>query len=283
MAIIIDGKQVAHKFRQQIAAEIQQRLTSGLTRPGLTTVVVGDNPASATYIANKHRACQEVGIDSQSIKLPATTTEQELLTIIKQLNVDPKIHGILVQLPLPPHINAKNIVTAIDYKKDVDGFHPYNLGLLVQQHPLLRPCTPYGIIQLLKHYQIELIGKDVTIIGTSTIVGRPVMLELLMERATVTICHSKTNNLSDKVNMADIVIAAVGKPQLIKGEWIKKGAVVIDVGVNYLPDNKMVGDVEFDVAFNQASYITPVPGGVGPMTIAMLLRNTLIAAISNNG
>lgn len=282
MTTIIDGKQVAHKFRQQIATEIQQRLAAGLARPALTTIIVGDNPASAMYVANKHRACQEVGIDSQSIKLSASTSEQELLAAIQQLNADPKVHGILVQLPLPPHINVKNIVTAIDYKKDVDGFHPYNLGLLVQQHPLLRPCTPYGIIQLLKHYQIELIGKNVTIIGTSTIVGRPMMLELLMERATVTICNSKTRNLSDQVNMAEIVIAAVGKPQLIKGEWIKKDTVVIDVGVNHLPDNNIVGDVEFDVARNQASYITPVPGGVGPMTIAMLLRNTLIAAINND-
>ncbi|HIL94022.1 MAG TPA: bifunctional methylenetetrahydrofolate dehydrogenase/methenyltetrahydrofolate cyclohydrolase FolD, partial [Cycloclasticus sp.] len=254
------------------------RINRGASKPGLAVILVGENPASEVYVRNKRNACDEVGFYSLSKKLPYGTTEDEVLTIIDELNNDPAINGILVQLPLPEHINEEKIIEAIDVLKDVDGFHPYNIGRLALRMPVLRSCTPKGIMTLLKSTNVPLEGKEAVVIGASNIVGRPVSLELLMARCTVTTCHSRTLNVEEHVKRADIIIAAVGIHGFVKGEWVKPGAIVIDVGINRLETGKLAGDVDYEAASNNASWITPVPGGVGPMTIASLLENTLQAA-----
>ncbi len=277
MATLIDGKATAQKIRSEIAAEVKQLAAEGI-QPGLAVILVGDNPASKVYVSMKEKACCDVGIFSDEYTLADDTEERELLSLIDRLNKDDKIHGILVQLPLPKHINEAKVLEAISPAKDVDGFHPYSVGRLVLGKPTFRPCTPYGIMVLLKEYGIDLTGKEVVIVGRSNIVGKPVALMCLQQHATVTICHTRTIDLPAKIGMADILIAAVGRPEVIRGEWIKEGAVVIDVGVNRVAEKKLVGDVEFETAARRASYITPVPGGVGPMTITMLLQNTLLSA-----
>ncbi len=277
MAKIIDGKAIAAKIRGEIAEEVKRLGTHGIT-PGLAVVLVGEDPASKVYVSMKEKACQDVGIFSDEHKLPAETGEGELLELIDKLNNDPRIHGILVQLPLPKQIDTEKVLEAISPHKDVDGFHPYNVGRLVVGKPLFQPCTPYGVMVMLRETGVELAGKEVVVVGRSNIVGKPVALMCLQQNATVTICHSKTRDLAAKVGMADVVIAAVGQPEMIKGEWIKEGAVVIDVGVNRVGDKKLVGDVEYAKASERASAITPVPGGVGPMTITMLLYNTVASA-----
>jgi methylenetetrahydrofolate dehydrogenase (NADP+)/methenyltetrahydrofolate cyclohydrolase len=277
MAILIDGKTIAGKIRGEIAVEVNRLESHGIA-PGLAVILVGDNPASKVYVSMKEKACRDVGIHSDEYKLPAATSENELLALIDSLNRKKNIHGILVQLPLPKHINESRIVEGISPEKDVDGFHPYNVGRLILGKPIFQPCTPYGIMVMLNKSGIDLAGKEVVVVGRSNIVGKPVAFMCLQQNATVTLCHSKTRNLPEKISMADVLIAAVGKPEMIKGEWIKEGAVVVDVGVNRVGDKKLVGDVEFSVAAQRASYITPVPGGVGPMTITMLLYNTLQSA-----
>ena len=273
----IDGKAVAAELRKSIAAQVAERVSAGKSRPGLAVVLVGEDAASQVYVRSKVKACEEAGIISRNHSLPVETTQEELLALIDTLNADPIINGILVQLPLPPQIDVQAVIERIDPSKDVDGFHPYNLGRLAGKAPTLRPCTPYGCMRLLDAYGIDPMGKKAVVVGASNIVGRPVALELLMARATVTVCHSKTADLPAELAQADIVIAAVGIPEFIKGEWLKPGAVVIDVGINRLDDGRLVGDVEFEPAYEKVSAITPVPGGVGPMTIACLLQNTLEA------
>ncbi|AAR34192.1 bifunctional methylenetetrahydrofolate dehydrogenase/methenyltetrahydrofolate cyclohydrolase FolD [Geobacter sulfurreducens] len=277
MATIIDGKAIAEKIRADLAAQVKELQSRGIT-PGLATVLVGSDPASEVYVRMKGDACNKLGMHSVKITRPAETTEEELLALINELNNDPAIHGILVQLPLPPQINADRVLEAISPAKDVDGFHPYNVGRLVTGKPTFQPCTPYGVMVMLQEAGVDLAGKEVVVVGRSNIVGKPVALMCLQRNATVTICHSKTRDLPGRVRAADVVIAAVGVPEMIKGDWIKEGAVVIDVGVNRVGEKKLVGDVEFAAAAERASAITPVPGGVGPMTITMLLHNTLEAA-----
>jgi methylenetetrahydrofolate dehydrogenase (NADP+)/methenyltetrahydrofolate cyclohydrolase len=278
VAKLIDGKAISAKVIEEVRAAVAERTAAGLPQPGLAVVKVGDDPASAVYVRNKRKKTEEVGMLSVSHDLPADTTEDALLQLIDQLNADSKVNGILVQLPLPSHINADNVIERIDPKKDVDGFHPYNVGRLVLRMPTLRPCTPYGCMRLLQETGEDLVGKHAVIIGQSNIVGRPMALELLMARCTITVCHSKTRDLPGIVKQADILVAGMGKPRFVQGDWIKDGAIVIDVGINRLPDGKLCGDVDFDAAKEHASWITPVPGGVGPMTIATLLKNTLEAA-----
>lgn len=277
MATIIDGKSIASSIRGEIAVEVNRLKSKGIT-PGLAVILVGDNPASKVYVRMKEKACLDVGIHSEEHKLPANTDEGDLLALINRLNLDKYIHGILVQLPLPKHINEARILEFISPDKDVDGFHPYNVGRLITGKPVFQPCTPYGIMVMLKKSGIDLTGKEVVVVGRSNIVGKPVAFMCLQQNATVTLCHSKTQNLPEKIGMADVLIAAIGKPEMIKGEWIKEGAVVVDVGVNRINEDKLVGDVEFSTAVHRASHITPVPGGVGPMTITMLLFNTLQSA-----
>lgn len=277
MATIIDGKAIAEKIRADLAAQVKELQSRGIT-PGLATVLVGSDPASEVYVRMKGDACNKLGMHSVRITRPAETTEEELLALINELNNDPAIHGILVQLPLPPQINADRVLEAISPAKDVDGFHPYNVGRLVTGKPTFQPCTPYGVMVMLQEAGVDLAGKEVVVVGRSNIVGKPVALMCLQRNATVTICHSKTRDLPGRVRAADVVIAAVGVPEMIKGDWIREGAVVIDVGVNRVGEKKLVGDVEFAAAAERASAITPVPGGVGPMTITMLLHNTLEAA-----
>jgi len=277
MAHLIDGKAIAAKIRSEITAEVTDLRAKGIV-PGLAVVLVGDDPASAVYVRMKEKACQDVGIFSDEYKLPVDTSEQELLRLIDKLNCDLRIHGILVQLPLPGQINTEKVLEAISPHKDVDGFHPYNVGRLMVGKPLFQPCTPYGVMVMLKETGVDLAGKEVVIVGRSNIVGKPVAAMCLAQHATVTICHSRTRDLAAKVGQADVLIAAVGQPEMIKGAWIKKGAVVIDVGVNRVGEKKLVGDVEFAAASERASAITPVPGGVGPMTITMLLYNTVESA-----
>jgi len=274
MATIIDGKAISARIRQNIAVEAATLIARGMT-PGLAVVLVGDDPASRTYVTMKEKACQKAGIYSQEHQLPEETSETELLTLIDRLNRDERIDGILVQLPLPKQIDTARIIEAIDPRKDVDGFHPYNFGRLAAGNPLFQPCTPYGILKLLDETGVDLTGKEVVVVGRSNIVGKPVALMCLARHATVTICHSRTRDLPQRVAQADVVIAAVGKARMIKGEWIKEGAVVIDVGINRVEGNKLVGDVDFESACQRAAAITPVPGGVGPMTITMLLANTV--------
>ena len=285
-AQLIDGKKISQQILQDIAERVQQRINNQLRRPCLAVVLVGEDPASAVYVRNKKRACETTGFESRSYELPAQTSEDELLALIDEMNADRDIDGILIQLPLPKHINSQLVLERIVPHKDVDGFHPYNIGRLVVKMPLMRPCTPKGVMTLLDAYGINVIGKKAVIVGASNIVGRPQALELLLARATVTICHSATQNLAEEVAAADIVVVGVGKPNFVKGEWIKPGAVVIDVGINRLENGQLCGDVEFAVACERAAMITPVPGGVGPMTIATLMENTLQAAeihdIDNN-
>lgn len=277
-AQLIDGKKISQERLQLVSAAVAKRLESGLRAPCLAVVLVGDNPASAVYVRNKKSACQKCGIRSLSYELPASTSQEDLLKLIDELNENAEVDGILVQLPLPEGLDSQAVLERIHPDKDVDGFHPYNVGRLVVKMPLMRPCTPKGVMTLLEAYGIDPKGKKAVVVGASNIVGRPQALELLLARATVTICHSATENLDKEVGAADIVVVGVGIPNFVKGEWIKPGAVVIDVGINRLEDGSLCGDVEFDVAKERAGMITPVPGGVGPMTIATLLENTLHAA-----
>ncbi len=282
MTKLIDGKAIAAELRGQISADVTALVAIGVT-PGLAVVLVGEDPASRVYVSMKEKACAAAGIYSVEHKLPVETAQTELLALIDSLNNNEKIDGILVQLPLPEHIDEAKILEAISPAKDVDGFHPYNVGRLVTGHPVFQPCTPYGVMKMFEHIGVELKGKDVVIVGRSNIVGKPLALMCLAEHATVTICHSRTVDLARKVAAADIVIAAVGRPEMIKGDWIKKGAIVIDVGVNRVGEKKLVGDVDFAAASINAAAITPVPGGVGPMTITMLLYNTVLSAKRRSG
>ncbi|QEL54927.1 bifunctional methylenetetrahydrofolate dehydrogenase/methenyltetrahydrofolate cyclohydrolase FolD [Chromobacterium paludis] len=280
-AQLIDGKAVAERLVGKVKAGVEARLAQGKRAPALAVVLVGNDPASAVYVGAKKKGCEKAGVRSVSHELPAETSQQQLLEIIDRLNADDGIDGILVQLPLPKQIDPQTVIERIDPKKDVDGFHPYNVGRLVIKMPLMRPCTPRGVMTLLEEYGIDPKGQKVVIVGASNIVGRPQALEMLMARATVTVCHSATKNLEAEVAAADILVVGVGIPNFVKGEWIKPGAVVIDVGVNRLDNGKLCGDVEFAAASERAGYITPVPGGVGPMTIATLLQNTLDSANLN--
>jgi len=277
-ARILDGKAIAADLRATIRQEVEALLTAGQRVPGLAVILVGEDPASQVYVRNKEKACQEVGFHSELIRLPADVPENELLALIDQLNHRDEIDGILVQLPLPAHIDEKTVIERILPTKDVDGFHPYNVGRLTLRMPLLRPCTPKGVMTMLARTGVDLEGLDAVIIGQSNIVGRPMALELLMARCTITVCHSRTKNLVEKVRGADLVVAAVGRPEFVQGDWIKPGAIVIDVGINRREDGSLCGDVDFEAAKEVAAWITPVPGGVGPMTVATLLENTLQAA-----
>ena len=276
-AQLIDGKQIAANLRREIAAKVKEREARGKRLPGLAVILVGTDPASQVYVSHKRKDCEEVGFISRSYDLPASTGQDELLGLIDTLNEDAEIDGILVQLPLPAHLDASQLLERIRPDKDVDGFHPYNIGRLAQRMPLLRPCTPLGIIRLLKSTGVDPYGLDATVIGASNIVGRPMALELLLAGCTTTVTHRFTRNLAEHVGRSDLVIVAAGKPGLVKGEWIKPGAIVIDVGINRMEDGRLCGDVEFGPAAERASWITPVPGGVGPMTRACLLENTLHA------
>ena len=276
-ARIIDGRAIAATHRARIAEEVEAMKSAGLRAPGLAVVLVGDNPASEIYVRNKRKACTEVGVESHSYDLPAQTPQTDLLALIDRLNRDRAIDGILVQLPLPPHIDPETVIESIDPAKDVDGFHPYNVGRLAVRLPRLRPCTPWGVIQLLRAIEEPFKGRTACVIGASNIVGRPMALELLLAGATTVVCHRFTRDTRAHVREADVVIAAAGKPGLVRGEWIRPGATVIDIGINRLADGTLAGDVEFDAAADRAAWITPVPGGVGPMTVAMLLENTLKA------
>lgn len=277
-ATIIDGKAIAAQLTSNIAGEVAARVAAGGSVPGLAVVQVGAHPASDVYVRNKRRTTEAIGMRSFAHDLPAQASAAELLALIDQLNADPAVHGILVQLPLPAHVDAEQVIERIDPRKDVDGFHPYNIGRLVLKRPTLRPCTPYGCMRLIESTGVPLAGQHAVVIGQSNIVGRPMALELLIARCTVTVCHSATRDLPGLVRQADIVVAGVGRPRFVQGDWIKPGAIVIDVGINRGDDGKLVGDVDFAAVAARAAYVTPVPGGVGPMTIAMLLANTLRAA-----
>jgi methylenetetrahydrofolate dehydrogenase (NADP+)/methenyltetrahydrofolate cyclohydrolase len=276
-ARILDGKALAARMRATLSAEVAELSDKHGRPPGLAVILVGADPASQVYVRNKKSGCEKTGIASFSYDLPADTTQQHLLGLISELNADPKVDGILVQLPVPDHINPDSLIEAIDPAKDVDGFHPYNVGRLAARKPALRSCTPYGCMKLLEETGLDLHGKECVVVGASNIVGRPMALELLLAGATVTVAHKFTRDLQSHVERADIVVAAAGKQGLIRGEWIKQGATVIDVGIHRLEDGSLTGDVEFGAAAEQAAWITPVPGGVGPMTITMLLANTVQA------
>ncbi len=277
-AQLIDGKAIAQSIRQQLKQKVAARQAAGQRIPGLAVILVGADPASQVYVGSKRKACEEVGFISRSYDLPDSTSEEELLALIDSLNEDAAIDGILVQLPLPEHIKESKVIERIRPDKDVDGFHPYNVGRLAQRIPVLRSCTPMGIMTLIKSTGIDTYGLDAVVVGASNIVGRPMTLELLLAGCTTTTCHRFTKDLKDEVSRADHLVVAVGKPGFIPGSWIKPGAIVIDVGINRLDSGRLVGDVDFDLACERASHITPVPGGVGPMTIASLLENTLFAA-----
>ena len=277
-ARILDGKRIAQERLDQVARRVAERVASGKPAPGLAVILVGADAASAVYVRNKRRACEQVGFRSFDYDLPDTTGQDELIALIDKLNADPDVHGILVQSPLPEHVDEDELVDRIDPQKDVDGFHAVNVGRLVLRRLGLRPCTPRGVMTLLGHTDRPVRGRHAVIIGASNHVGRPLVLELLIAGATVTCCHRFTTDLEAHVRMADILVVAVGRPGLVEGEWIKPGAVVIDVGINRLDDGRLVGDVDFEVARERASWITPVPGGVGPMTVATLIENTLEAA-----
>lgn len=278
MAEIINGKLVSSEVRKNITAEIEKfKEETGVT-PGLAVILVGNNPASAVYVRNKHKACLEVGINSYEITMPEETLENELLSKIDELNNDPKVHGILVQLPLPKHISEEKVINSISPSKDVDAFHPTNVGKIVGGKYDFLPCTPAGIMELLHFYNVEINGKECVVIGRSNIVGKPMALLLLAENGTVTVCHSRTKELKEVTKRADILVVAIGKPNFVTADMVKEGAVVIDVGINRTDDGKLCGDVDFIEVEQKASKITPVPGGVGPMTITMLLKNTLTAA-----
>lgn len=282
-AQLLDGKAIAAEIRQDIKTQVEALRASGARAPGLAVVLVGNNAASQVYVSNKRKACAEVGFYSELHELPDSTSQDELLALIDRLNADEAIDGILVQLPLPAQIDETRVIERILPTKDVDGFHPYNIGRLALRMPLLRPCTPKGVMTLLARTGHPLEGLDAVVIGQSNIVGRPMALELLAARCTVTICHSRTRDLAEKVRGADILVAAVGRPRFVPGEWIKEGALVIDVGINRLEDGSLTGDVDFSACAERAAWITPVPGGVGPMTIASLLENTLQAAELHGG
>ncbi len=276
-AQIIDGKAIAENLLNSIKTRINNRLQANKRAPGLAVILMGTDPASAIYVRNKRLACEKVGIRSIAYDLPASTTETELLTLIEQLNQDDAIDGILVQSPLPAQIKDEHVIECISPNKDVDGFHPYNIGRLAVRQPTLRSCTPFGVIKMLQATNIDLMGLDAVVVGVSNHVGRPMALELLLAGCTVTCCHRHTKDLSKIVANADLVVAAAGKPGLIQGAWIKSGAVVIDIGINRLADGSLAGDVDFAAAKMRAGWITPVPGGVGPMTVATLMENTLLA------
>ncbi|ODP97034.1 MULTISPECIES: bifunctional methylenetetrahydrofolate dehydrogenase/methenyltetrahydrofolate cyclohydrolase FolD [Salinivibrio] len=276
-AQIIDGKLIAQTVRREVAARVAARKEAGRRAPGLAVILVGDDPASQVYVGSKRRVCDEVGFVSRSYDLPSTCSQHELLTLIDTLNDDDTIDGILVQLPLPAGIDATSVLERIRPDKDVDGFHPYNVGRLCQRMPTLRSCTPKGIITLLDRYNVPLRGKHAVVVGASNIVGRPMTLELLLAGCTTTTCHRFTQDLEAHVRQADVLVVAVGKPKFIPGEWIKPGAIVIDVGINRMDSGQLIGDIDYDVAYEKASHITPVPGGVGPMTVATLIENTLMA------
>ncbi|NLG70772.1 MAG: bifunctional methylenetetrahydrofolate dehydrogenase/methenyltetrahydrofolate cyclohydrolase FolD [Chloroflexi bacterium] len=285
-AQIIDGKAIAQKVRQEVAARVSERIAAGKSQPTLATVLVGDRPDSAAYVASKQKACAELGMGSVHCPLPADATQEEVEARVRELNADPKIHGILVQLPMPAHIDEERVLQLINIEKDVDGFSPLNIGRLAQKgrKPLFVPCTPYGCIYLLEESGVKIEGANAVVLGRSNIVGMPAALLLISRNATVTVCHSRTRDLPSVVRQADILIAAIGRAEMVRGDWIKPGAAVIDVGINAIPDatkksgRRLVGDVNFEEAKEVAGYITPVPGGVGPMTIAMLMKNTLHAA-----
>ena len=282
-AQLIDGKTIAADIRRELRSCVDARTARGLRAPGLAVILVGDNPASEVYVRNKRKGCEDAGIASSAHDLPAETHQDELLALIDTLNADPNIDGILVQLPLPAHIDTQTVVERIRPDKDVDGFHPYNIGRLAIRMPMLRSCTPFGVITLLKKIGEEFYGREAVVVGASNHVGRPMGLELLLAGSTVTTCHRFTKDLAAHVGRADILIVAVGKPGLVKGEWVKPGATVIDVGINRTAEGQLVGDVEFETARQRAAWITPVPGGVGPMTVAVLLQNTLLAAEQFHG
>lgn len=278
-AQIIDGKAIAAIVRDTVKSQIIARTIQGLRAPGLAVVLVGADPASEIYVGNKRRACEQVGIKSYDYDLPASATQEQLEELINQLNNDDQIDGILLQLPLPDGLDATPILERIRPDKDVDGFHPYNIGRLAQRMPALRPCTPKGIITLLDSTEVDLHGLNAVVVGASNIVGRPMSLELLLAGATTTVCHRFTHDLEQHVRRADILVVAVGKPDFIPGAWVKPGAIVIDVGMNRLDDGSLTGDVEYPTAAERAAWITPVPGGVGPMTVASLIENTLQACV----
>lgn len=282
-AVILDGKAVAAKERQKTAVRVGEFAAKFGRPPGLAVVQVGEDPASTVYVRNKRKSCAEVGIASFAHDLPASTSEAELLALVKRLNDDERVDGILIQMPVPKSIDSDRVMDAVDPAKDADGFHPMNTGYLAQKRPRLRPCTPYGVIRLAEHYGIDLKGKRAVVVGASNIVGRPMALELLLARSTVTVCHTGTRDLRAEVERAEVLVVAVGKPEFIPGEWIRPGAAVFDVGINRMPDGKLVGDVGYAAAAERAGWITPVPGGLGPMTIAMLLSNTVDAAYLRKG
>ena len=275
----IDGKLIAKQVRQNVASQVEAIVSSGRRAPGLAVIIVGSDPASHVYVANKRKACDEVGFVSKSFDLPVDTTQQQLLDLVDELNGDESVDGILVQLPLPAGLNAEQILERIHPHKDVDGFHPYNIGRLAQRIPALRPCTPKGIMTLIESTKRPVKGLDAVIVGASNIVGRPMSLELLLAGCTVTVCHKFTKDLKHHVEQADLLVVAVGKAEFIPGEWIKEGAIVIDVGINRIDDGRLVGDVAFAEAEQRAGWVTPVPGGVGPMTVASLIENTLEAYV----
>jgi len=276
-AQIIDGKAIAENLLNSIKSRVDARLSAGKPTPGLAVILIGADPASAIYVRNKRLACEKVGIRSVAYDLPSSTTEAQLLDLIRQLNEDSSINGILVQSPLPAQIEEEHVIECISPAKDVDGFHPYNIGRLAVREPTLRSCTPFGVIKMMEALNIDLMGLDAVVVGVSNHVGRPMALELLLAGCTVTSCHRHTKDLAKAVAQADLVVAAAGKHNLIKGDWIKPGAIIIDIGITRLPDGKIAGDVEFDIAKTRAGWITPVPGGVGPMTVATLMENTLLA------
>ena len=280
-AKIIDGKKIAQETISEIKEAISKTKKDGTNPPGLAVIQIGENPVSKIYVRNKRIACDQVGMQSFNYDLPETTSEKELIELVTWLNNNPEVNGILVQLPLPDHINETKIIETIDPIKDVDGFHPYTIGRLMQRIPILRPCTAIGVVTMLDYIGVDAIGKNAVIVGASNLVGRPLALELLLRGATTTVCHRFTKNLENFVSQAEILAVAVGKPNIIPGSWIKKGAVVIDIGISRDESGKITGDVEFDVASKRASWISPVPGGVGPMTVAMLLKNTLVASTLN--
>ncbi len=281
-AQILDGNQTAAEIRAELQQYVEQRITAGKRRPGLAVIQVGEDPASCVYVRNKTRACREVGFVSLEHKLPEATSQQELLDLVQSLNKNMDVDGILVQLPLPKHIDSDAVITHIYPEKDVDGLHPFSIGRLAQNKPVLRSCTPKGVMTLLQKTGVPLEGKEAVIVGASNMVGRPMLLELLSARCTATICHSRTKDLETHVRRAEILVVAIGRPDFIPGDWIQDGAVVIDVGINRLDNGKLTGDIDFETAKERASWITPVPGGVGPMTIASLLENTLQAAIQHD-
>jgi methylenetetrahydrofolate dehydrogenase (NADP+) / methenyltetrahydrofolate cyclohydrolase len=282
-AVLLDGKAVGFKVRTEVAERARAFTAQYGRAPGLAVVQVGEDPASSVYVRNKRKSSAEAGIESFAYDLPAATGEAQILSLVHALNADPRVDGILVQLPLPKGVDANRVMDAVDPAKDVDGFHPANTGLLAQKRPRLRPCTPYGVIRLAQEYGIELAGLRATVVGASNIVGRPMALELLLARATVTVCHTGTRELRAEVERAELVVVAVGKEGFVPGDWIRPGAAVFDVGINRAASGKLVGDVEFERAAERAGWITPVPGGLGPMTIAMLLSNTLDAAFLRAG